>query len=77
MDAPNLWSVLFGCCCDLAADQAALRRFPCGETRKGSVPSENLIRWIRRRKENRLMIETDGDLLQTFARIYVGLLSFA
>ena len=32
------------------------------------VPSENLIRWIRSRKENRIMIETDGDLLQTFAR---------
>ena len=28
-------------------------------------------------KENRIMIETDGDLLQTSARIYVGLLSFA
>ena len=41
------------------------------------VPSENLIRWIRSRKENRIMIETDGDLLQTSARIYVGLLSFA
>jgi hypothetical protein len=40
------------------------------------VPSENLIRWIRSRKENRIMIETDGDLLQTSARIYVGLLSF-
>jgi len=40
------------------------------------VPSENLIRWIRIRKENRIMIETDGDLLQTSARIYVGLLSF-
>ena len=39
--------------------------------------TENLIRWIRSRKENRIMIETDGDLLQTFARIYVGLLSFA
>ena len=44
---------------------------------KGLVPSENLIRWIRSRKENRIMIETDGDLLQTSARIYVGLLSFA
>ena len=43
----------------------------------GPVPSENLIRWIRSRKENRIMIETDGDLLQTSARIYVGLLSFA
>ena len=42
-----------------------------------AVPSENLIRWIRSRKENRVMIETDGDLLQTSARIYVGLLSFA
>ena len=42
-----------------------------------AVPSENLIRWIRSRKENRIMIETDGDLLQTSARIYVGLLSFA
>ena len=41
------------------------------------VPSENLSRWIRRRKENRLMIETDGDLLEASARIYVGLLSFA
>jgi hypothetical protein len=41
------------------------------------VPSENLIRWIRSRKENRIMIETDGDLLRTFARIYAGLLSFA
>jgi hypothetical protein len=41
------------------------------------VPSENLIRWIRSRKENRIMIETDGDLLQTSARIYVGRLSFA
>jgi hypothetical protein len=41
------------------------------------VSSENLIRWIRSRKENRLMIETDGDPLQTIARIYVGLLSFA
>ena len=41
------------------------------------VPSENLIRWICSRKENRIMIETDGDLLQTSARIYVGLLSFA
>lgn len=41
------------------------------------MPSENLIRWIRSRKENRIMIEPDGDLLQTFARIYVGLLSFA
>ena len=41
------------------------------------VPSENLIRWIRGRKENRIMIENDGDFLQTFARIYVGLLSFA
>ena len=41
------------------------------------VPSETLIRWIRSRKENRIMIETDGDLLQTSARIYVGLLSFA
>ena len=40
------------------------------------VPSENLIRWISR-KENRIMIETDGDRLQTSARIYVGLLSFA
>ena len=37
------------------------------------VPSE----WIRSRKENRIMIETDGDLLQTSAWIYVGLLSFA
>jgi hypothetical protein len=37
-----------------------------------AVPSENLIRWIRSRKENRIMIETDGDLLQTSARIYVG-----
>jgi hypothetical protein len=44
---------------------------------KPVVPSENLIRWIRSRKENRIMIETDGDLLQTSARIYVGLLSFA
>jgi hypothetical protein len=44
---------------------------------KVAVPSENLIRWIRSRKENRIMIETDGDLLQTSARIYVGLLSFA
>jgi hypothetical protein len=35
------------------------------------VPSENLIRWIRSRKENRIMSETDGDLLQTY---YVGLL---
>ena len=26
--------------------------------------------------ENRIMIESDGDLLQTFARIYVRLLSF-
>ena len=42
-----------------------------------AVPSENLVRWIRSRKENRIMIETDGDLLQTSARIYVGLLSFA
>lgn len=42
-----------------------------------AVPSENLIRWIRSRKENRIMIETDGDLLQTSARIYAGLLSFA
>jgi hypothetical protein len=42
-----------------------------------AVPSENLIRWIRSRKENRIMIETDGDLLQTSARVYVGLLSFA
>ena len=41
------------------------------------VPSENLIRWVRSRKENRIMIGTDGDLLQTSARIYVGLLSFA
>jgi hypothetical protein len=41
------------------------------------VPSENLIRWIRSGKENRIMIETDGDLLQTSAWIYVGLLSFA
>ena len=40
-------------------------------------PSENLIRWIRSRKENRIMIETDGDLLQTSAWIYAGLLSFA
>jgi len=32
------------------------------------VPSENLIRWIRSRKENRIMIETDGDLLQTSER---------
>ena len=46
-------------------------------TVRRAVPSENLIRWIRSRKENRIMIETDGDLLQTFARIYVGLLSFA
>lgn len=44
---------------------------------KTVVPSENLIRWIRSRKENRIMIETDGDLLRTSARIYVGLLSFA
>src|ERR1700730_3919076 len=42
--------------------------------RRRVVPSENLIRWIRSRKENRIMIETDGDLLQTSARIYVGLL---
>ena len=42
-----------------------------------AVPSENLILWIRSRKENRIMIETDGDLRQTFARLYVGLLSFA
>jgi len=42
-----------------------------------AVPSENRIRRIRSRKENRIMIETDGDLLQTSARIYVGLLSFA
>jgi hypothetical protein len=28
------------------------------------VPSENLIHWIRSRKENRIMIETDGDLLR-------------
>jgi hypothetical protein len=41
------------------------------------VPSENLIRWIRNRKENRIMIESDGNLLQTSARIYVGLLPFA
>jgi hypothetical protein len=41
------------------------------------VPSENLIRWIRSGKQNRIMIETDGDLLQTSAWIYVGLLSFA
>jgi hypothetical protein len=41
------------------------------------VPSENLIRWIRGRKENRMMIETDGDLPQTSAWIYAGLLSFA
>jgi hypothetical protein len=41
------------------------------------VPSENLIRWIRSRKENRIMIETDSDLLQTSAWIYAGLLSFA
>jgi hypothetical protein len=33
------------------------------------VPSENLIRWIRSRKENRIMIETDGDLLQTSASL--------
>src|SRR5690348_10355479 len=46
-------------------------------TPKMAVSSENLIRWIRSRKENRIMIETDGDLLQTSARIYVGLLSFA
>jgi hypothetical protein len=30
-----------------------------------AVPSENLIRWIRSRKENRIMIETDGELLET------------
>jgi hypothetical protein len=41
------------------------------------VPSENLIRRIRSRKENRIMIETDGDLPQTSAWIYAGLLSFA
>ena len=41
------------------------------------VPSENLIRRIRSRKENRIMIETDGDLLRTSAWIYAGLLSFA
>jgi hypothetical protein len=41
------------------------------------VPSENLIRWIRSGKEKQIMIETDGDLLQTLARTYVGLLSFA
>ena len=41
------------------------------------MPSENLIRWIRSRKENRIMLETDGDLLQTSARIYVGLLPAA
>jgi hypothetical protein len=53
------------------------RRSARGGRRTIRVPSENLIRWIRSRKENRLMIESDGDLLQTFARIYVGLLSFA
>jgi hypothetical protein len=42
-----------------------------------AVPSENLIRRIRSRKENRIMIETDGDLLQISAWIYTGLLSFA
>ena len=47
------------------------------KVRPEPVLSENLIRWIRSRKENRIMIETDGDLLQTSARIYVGLLSFA
>jgi hypothetical protein len=41
------------------------------------VPSENPIRWIRSGKENRIMIETDGDLLRTSAWIYAGLLSFA
>ena len=46
-------------------------------TPKMPVPSENLIRWIRSRKENRIMIETDGGLLQTSAWIYAGLLSFA
>ena len=56
------------------ATQSAERRL---STTTRPVPSENLIRWIRSRKENRIMIETDGDLLQTSARIYVGLLSFA
>ena len=61
----------------LEAENTALRHQLIILRRKVPVPSENLIRWIRSRKENRIMIETDGDLLQTFARIYVGLLSFA
>jgi hypothetical protein len=48
-----------------------------GISEPAPVPSENLIHWVRSRKENRIMIGTDGDLLQTSARIYVGLLSFA
>jgi hypothetical protein len=60
-----------------AVDRGEYPPFAAATKRSLAVPSENLIRWIRSRKENRLMIETDGDPLQTFARIYVGLLSFA
>ena len=65
---------------DLAACKAKMtevfRRMETFEEKR-AVPSENLIRWIRSGKENRIMIETDGDLLRTSAWIYAGLLSFA
>jgi hypothetical protein len=60
-----------------AAAPAAAPTGPATAAPKTPVSSENLIRWIRSRKENRIMIETYGDLLQTSARIYAGLLSFA
>jgi hypothetical protein len=68
---------LFKSRCRLEAENLLLRHQLIIALRRAPVPSENLIRWIRSRKENQLMIETDGDLLQTFARISEELLSFA
>ena len=73
----SIWEMLAAARCRSLGVGLLSGGYGSEELRQSGVPSENLIRWIRSRKENRLMIETDGDLLQTFARIYVGLLSFA
>ena len=79
----NRWQAATGEWCRLAAERTHIgrnKKSPAavpGFQVHSPVPSENLIRWIRSGKENRIMIETDGDRLQTSARIYVGLLSFA
>ena len=84
-----MWMTFGLACCAIEMMQASMPRYdlerfgfaPRASPRQSDVmivvPSENLIRWIRSRKENRIMIETDGDILQTSARIYAGLLSFA